>query len=187
MSTGPGRSFSGRAAWPVSSSQPADMDGTKSDQERASKRKADEDNLCSDTQRDQGSTQEIPRTSSNSCRTRFLPWLATWRADRTPVGRCGFLESRHSRSPFRCDDGSRHCQDRSFSKRCTPLRCSCRVSPQAKTDQPIQPGNQLCISFAHDKGQATPLAGHSLAAIAAAIADHAFMLRIRVRLGATSF
>lgn len=162
------------------------MDGTKSDQERTPKRKAGEDILCSDTRRDHGSTQELAKTSSNSGRTRCLPWLATWRTHRTPMGRCG-LESRYSRSLFRCDDGSTHSQERSFSKRCTPLRCSCRVSPQAKTDQPIQPGNQLGISFAHDKGQATPLAGHSLAAIAAAIADHAFMLRIRVRLAAASF
>lgn len=120
-----------------------------------------EDAGCSDTRRDHGSTQEIARTSSNSGRTGCLHRFTPWRTDWASMGRCGFREPRYSRSPFGCDDGSRHSQDRSFSKRCASRRRSCRISPQVATDQLIQPRNRLGFCFAHKEGEATALARHS--------------------------
>src|SRR5215831_5038037 len=73
------------------------------------------------------------------------------------MGGCGFRESRYSLSPFCCNDGSRRSQDGSFSKRCAPRRSTCRVSPQAATDQSIQPRNRLGFCFATNEGEATAL------------------------------
>jgi len=47
----------------------------------------------------------------------------------------------------------------------TPRRGSCRISPPAATDQPIQPRKRLGFCFAHKEGKATALARHSLATI----------------------
>ena len=149
----------------VFSRDPLGVDGTKPDQECTSKCKADEDTGCSYARRDHGTTQEIARTSSNGGRARCLHRLATWRIDWTPMGRRGFRESRYSCSTFGRDDGSRHSEDRSFSKRCASRRHSCGISSQAATDQPIQPRKRLGFCFAHKKGEATALARHSLATI----------------------
>lgn len=149
----------------VFSRDPLGVDGTKPDQECTSKCKADEDPGCSDTRRDPGTTQEIARASWNSGRTRCLHWLATWRIDWTPMADVDFenLVIHVRRSVMMMVQGTPKTE--ASAKRCASRRRSCRISPQAATDQSIQPRNRLGVCFAHNEGKATALAGHSLATI----------------------
>lgn len=90
---------------------------------------------------------------ANIFRTRCLHRLATWRIDWTSMGRRGFRESRYSCSPFSCDDGSRHSQDRSFSKRRASRCRSCRISSQAATDQPYNQETDWVFASPTKKGK----------------------------------